>query len=112
MKIAFRHSIGINYFGAQMPTASWFPRLVAPASLLPFCYPTARYGAGQGSTWQRPMLKNEKLIETYWYGIVREVTSIAELRMRCTGPLRPSRSKPSVFSASNESFVGRSARRI
>jgi hypothetical protein len=53
-----------------------------PASLLPFCYPTALYAAGQGSIWQRPMLENEQLIETYWYGLVREVTAVAELRMR------------------------------
>jgi hypothetical protein len=31
-------------------------------SLLPFCYPTAQYGAGQGSTWQRPCSKMNNLL--------------------------------------------------
>jgi hypothetical protein len=30
------------------------------------------------------MLENEQPIETYWYGIVREVIAVAELRMRCS----------------------------
>jgi hypothetical protein len=79
----------------------------APASLLPFCYRTAQYGARQGSIRQQSTLENSQLIQTSWYGMVGEVITVAELRMRCTGALTPNRSKPSVFSASNESFVGR-----
>jgi len=30
------------------------------------------------------MLENEQPIETYWYGIVRKVIAVAELRMRCS----------------------------
>jgi hypothetical protein len=68
----------------QIHTASFRPALCRLASLLPFCYPTAQYAAGQGSIWQALMLENERPIETYWYGIVREVIVVAELRMRCS----------------------------
>ena len=30
------------------------------------------------------MLENEQLMETYWYGIVREVIAVAELGNRCS----------------------------
>jgi len=58
--------------------------LAGENGLLPFCYPTAQYGGGQGSIRQQVMLENEQLIETYWYGIVRDVIAVAELRMRCS----------------------------
>jgi hypothetical protein len=52
---------------------------LSPASLLPFCYPTAQYGAGQGSIRRRPMLENSQLFQTYQDKTVGDVIAIAEL---------------------------------
>ena len=56
-------------------------------SLLPFCYPTAQYGAGQGSTTALAGTRKDQLIQTYQYGIVGEGITVAEFRVRCFQPL-------------------------
>jgi hypothetical protein len=55
-----------------------------PASLLPFCYPTAQYGAGQGSIKALAGTRKGQLIQTYQYGMVGEGITVAELQNRCS----------------------------
>jgi hypothetical protein len=55
---------------------------VSTPDLLPFCYRTAQYEAGQRSIRQRATLENNQLIQTYWYGMVGEVIAVAELRSK------------------------------
>ena len=51
--------------------------------LLPNCSVRSR----TGQHLAKAMLENEQLIETCWYGIVREVIAVAEFRVRCFQPL-------------------------
>jgi hypothetical protein len=59
----------------------------APASLLPFCYPTAQYEAGQGSIKALAGTRKGQLIQTYRHEIVGDVIAIAAFRVRCIQPL-------------------------
>ncbi|MFY9835444.1 MAG: hypothetical protein WAK55_03065, partial [Xanthobacteraceae bacterium] len=56
--------------------------VVVVPSLLPFCYPTPQYGAGQGRSDNRPYSKIANLFKRVGTG--QSTIAVAELRMRCS----------------------------
>src|SRR5262249_5123873 len=58
-----------------------------PAEFATILLPNCSVRSRTGQHLAKAMLQNEQLIETCWYGIVREVIPVAEFRVRCFQPL-------------------------
>ena len=58
-----------------------------PAEFATILLPNCSVRSRTGQHLAKAMLENEQLIETCWYGIVREVIAVAEFRVRCFQPL-------------------------
>ena len=86
MRDVQRRRVEINLGPFQVTASvarSDFRGRFAPASLLPFCYPTAQYGAEHGSTKALADTQKGQLIQTYQYWMVGEGITVAEFRVRC-----------------------------
>jgi len=83
----FADTVYMQFLASSIEKILCEARGSGPAEFATILLPNCSVRSRTGQHLAKAMLENEQLIETYWYGIVREVIPIAEFRVRCFQPL-------------------------
>src|SRR5215475_9570285 len=83
----FADTVYVQFLASSIEKILCEARGSGPAEFATILLPNCSVRSRTGQHLAKAMLENEQLIETCWYGIVREVIAVAEFRVRCFQPL-------------------------